>query len=102
MPDQCLKCLGMRSYRCRIDDWNEDACVCDLCCVPSISPYNTANHRTSLFRILKRLHQVGTNLFLFVSTAHRKNKYHIPGVQTATAKPICIARIPAVIIDPSG
>ena len=102
MPDHGLEGLGVRRDCGRVYDRDDDAGVGDLCSVAAVAADHSADFGADLARVLQSAHEIGADIFLRVATADGKNKHQIVVVQPRTAKPVGVASVPAIIVDPGG
>src|SRR5215475_6131372 len=70
MPDDPLHALGKRRYPRRINLGNDDNDVALLCGVPAISPDNSEDFRSALFRQVDSPHQIDTDIPLRIAATH--------------------------------
>src|SRR5438874_1317712 len=82
-----------------VDHWNNDAGIGDLSREASIATHDPTDSRTDLFRVLKGMDQVGTDIALQVTAADRENKDKVSFTQSAAFEPISVACVPPIIIN---
>ncbi len=100
MPNHRLKGFGVGRYIRRVDYWNEYAGVCDPCSVAPITADHSTNGGPHFLSVFEGPHQVGADVLRCVASADGKNEYHVLFIQPRSAKPVGVARFPAVIVHP--
>src|SRR6266481_7456611 len=98
MPNHRLKRFGVGRYSRRVDDWNKYASVCDLRGVAPITADHSTNGGLYFLGVFEGPHQIGADIFRCVASADGKNEYHVLFIQPRSAKPVGVARFPAIIV----
>ena len=102
VPDNRLKCLGVRRDGVWIDRRNDDAIIGHPGGIAAVAADDANDLGPHLPGIIERRYQVGADIFLGAAAANRKNTQHVARLEPADFEPLHKDGCPAFVVGARG